>query len=109
MSPIRRAGEHHFRGLGRKKAEEFQRVFSLPPHSIEGYLTSLRQEAKGLRERERDRKLKAAADAATTALRYLRGMKFVDPSKPTRRPGRPPGKPRPAGGSDDGEGRPCEA
>ena len=65
---------------------------------LEGYLTwddvatALRREAKGLRGRERDRKLKAAEDAATASLRYLRALRFVDPAAPPRRPGRPPGR-----------------
>ena len=46
-------------------------------------------EAEGLIGRERDAKLKAAGDAATTALRHWRTLKFVDPSRPERRPGRP--------------------
>ena len=40
-------------------------------------------------------RLKAASDAATTGLRHWRTLKFVDPAKPSRRPGRPPGKPWP--------------
>ena len=65
---------------------------------LEGYLawddvaTALRREAKGLRGRERDRKLKAAENAATASLRYWRALRFVDPAAPPRRPGRPPGR-----------------
>jgi len=53
---------------------------------------ALQLEAADLRGREKDRKLKAAADASTTGLRFWRTLKFVDPTKPARRPGRPPGK-----------------
>ena len=53
---------------------------------------ALQVEAEGLSGREKDAKLRAAGDASTTGLRFWRTLKFVDPAKPTRRPGRPPGK-----------------
>jgi len=56
---------------------------------------SLLREAERLDGRERGARLKAAGDAATTGLRHWRTLKFVDPTRPTRRPGRPPGKPWP--------------
>jgi hypothetical protein len=46
-------------------------------------------EAETLTGREHDRKLKLAADAATTALRFWRALKFIS-GAPVRRPGRPP-------------------
>src|SRR5215467_10950814 len=49
----------------------------------------LRLEAESLSGGEKERRLKAAADASTTALRHWRTLKFVDPAKPARRPGRP--------------------
>ena len=55
---------------------------------------SLLAEAAGLSGRERDAKVKSAGDAATTALRFWRSLKFVDPATPARKPGRPPGRPR---------------
>ena len=55
----------------------------------------LRLEAESLSGREKERRLKAAGDASTTALRHWRTLKFVDPAKPARRPGRPSGKPWP--------------
>ena len=58
-----------------------------------GVADTLRLEADGLRGRERDAKLKAAGDASTAALRHWRILKFVDPARPARRPGRPSGKP----------------
>jgi hypothetical protein len=48
-------------------------------------------EAEALTGRERDAKIKAAGDSATVALRHWRALKFVDPSKPARGPGRPSG------------------
>jgi len=53
---------------------------------------ALQLEAEGLHGREKDAKLKAAGDASTTGLRFWRTLKFVDPTRPARRPGRPPGK-----------------
>src|SRR5215510_2375549 len=53
------------------------------------------REAEKLNGRERGARLKAAGDAATTALRHWRTLKFVDPARPARRPGRPSGKPGP--------------
>jgi hypothetical protein len=52
----------------------------------------LLHEAEKLDGRERGARLKAAGDAATTGLRHWRTLKFVDPTKPARRPGRPSGK-----------------
>ncbi len=69
---------------------------------LESYLTwddvatALRRETKALHGRERDRKFKASEDAALTALCYLRGLRFIDPSRPPRPPGRPPGRRLPA-------------
>ena len=51
----------------------------------------LLHEAEKLDGRERGARLKAAGDAATTGLRHWRTLKFTDPAKPSRRPGRPPG------------------
>ena len=48
------------------------------------------READALKGRERDAKLKSAGDSATSALRCWRTLRFVDPSTPARRPGRPP-------------------
>jgi hypothetical protein len=53
----------------------------------------LRREARKLRGRERAARLKSAAEASTVGLRHWRTLKFSDPAKPARRPGRPPGKP----------------
>jgi hypothetical protein len=50
---------------------------------------TLLAEAAALAGRERDARLKAAGDAATSALRHWRTLKFTDAS--TRRPGRPSG------------------
>jgi hypothetical protein len=36
--------------------------------------------------------VKQALDAATTALRYWRTLRFTDPATPSRRPGRPSGE-----------------
>jgi hypothetical protein len=52
---------------------------------------ALLAEAAGLTGRQKDAKVRAAGDAATAALRFWRGLKFTDPAKPARRPGRPPG------------------
>jgi len=46
-------------------------------------------EAEALTGRERAMRLKAAGDAATTALRFWRVLRFEDPARPTRRVGRP--------------------
>jgi hypothetical protein len=56
-----------------------------------GVSDRLMQESEPLTGRERDAKLKAAADAATAALRHWRTLKFVDPARPVR-PGRPSGE-----------------
>ncbi len=53
---------------------------------------ALQLEAETLSGREKDAKLKAAGDASTTGLRFWRTLKFVDPAKPIRRPGRPSGR-----------------
>lgn len=53
----------------------------------------LMAEAAGLKGRERTARLRSAGDAAAVSLRYLRTLRFSDPSQPARRPGRPPGKP----------------
>jgi hypothetical protein len=45
-------------------------------------------EGASLTGRARDQKFKAAGDAATTALRFWRSLKFATPV-PARRPGRP--------------------
>ena len=45
-------------------------------------------EAEALSGRDFDRELKSAADAATTALRFWRSLKFTS-GAPARRPGRP--------------------
>ena len=56
----------------------------------------LRREAEALRGGERDRKLRASADASTVALRHWKLLRFTDPARPARGPGRPPGKPWPS-------------
>lgn len=50
-------------------------------------------EAAALKGRERTARLRSAGDAAAVSLRYLRVLRFHDPSQPARRPGRPPGRP----------------
>ena len=53
------------------------------------------REAKKLKGRERSARLKSAADAAVMSLKFFRTLRFVDPARPARGPGRPPGKPWP--------------
>src|SRR6266542_5325759 len=52
----------------------------------------LRDEAEALTGRDRAQRSRAAMDASTTGLRHWRTLKFTDPAKPPRRPGRPPGR-----------------
>jgi hypothetical protein len=52
---------------------------------------SLLRESETLTGRDRAARLKSAGDAATSALRHWRALKFQDPARPTRRPGRPSG------------------
>jgi hypothetical protein len=56
---------------------------------------ALLREAAKLKGRERIARLKSAADAAATSLKFFRTLRFVDPARPARGPGRPPGKPWP--------------
>jgi len=49
----------------------------------------LRAEARTLKGTERAARLRSAGDAATVSLRYLRVLKFTDPTRP---PGRSPGR-----------------
>ena len=83
---------------------ELMRENDFMPHEVVTFARALRWfdladalqlEAEGLSGREKDAKLKAAGDASTTGLRFWRTLRFVDPAKPTRRSGRPPGKPWP--------------
>jgi len=52
---------------------------------------ALMVEAEKLSGRERAARVKASGDCATVALRFWRGLKFLDPSRPPRI-GRPPGR-----------------
>jgi hypothetical protein len=48
-------------------------------------------DVEGANADDRARLVKLAMDAASTSLRFWRALKFYDPARPARRPGRPSG------------------